>query len=310
MDEISPEDVRLHIQHKFNIADIEHLYDDGLRQTFKMRIKDGVTYDVKMRREPNLSKSQVEYATVCYVRQHTTIPVPEIVYSDGSVTVMGHIDGLKANDLWECWDMEHKLTFVRNLAQQIVKLYHCRARFDGFGQLQLQTMANGSSRIGLDRQVLLNERLLEDLEHKNRVNPCEAFQKTIDEVRHIFTQIPASQPYILSYGDLDLDNILATPDGQIKAILGWEDCWVVPQCFVYRYMVFLETHDFDEDHEERLELREELNNAIESMVGFARPEYYDRLYEIFLMESHKLSPHACKDEYEWFQSEDYNFILD
>lgn len=156
--------------------------------------------------------------------------------------------------------MDQKKIFLQNLAKEIAKLCQCKNKFNEFERLPLDK--TNKEKVYLESATILERYLVKDMEGKYKREPCDVYQKIVKEIHELFLQIAPDEPHILAHDDLDVQNILATPDGKIKAIIDWDKSRMLPLCFIFQHIGSVQAHIYDDDYHEQIELQGAYNKAM------------------------------------------------
>lgn len=244
----------------------------GFHEIRELSFKDGWTCIARfpLNRKEASSVLESETATVKYVREHTTIPVPEIYFINlnpehvvGAAFVL--MEKLPGKHLYKYWDhlsTPHKLEVVEQLAGVVAQL--CKLTFDSIGSL------NSNGEMGP----------VQDLSYSPEENGRGPFNNTLEyftsflhpsqrrreEIMQLYPKIEElitnylndqgnnpilRAPYPLIHSDFDAQNMLFTQSDptqppQLAGIIDWDQSHSGPLYFLCEYPIFIQDLDMSE----------------------------------------------------------------
>lgn len=160
-----------------------------------------------------------------FVKEHTTIPVPELISSDWDRVTMQHIEGHTLRQAWPLLTHDERsdiLAQLRDYMAQMRKLGGIHiGRLDGQGVIvpSIMTRSGGPS-----------SSLAEF--HDWLVKPPMARQSQLMHWHQITTQFGNDCPIVFTHGDIAGRNIIVR-EGCIVAILDWEFAGWYPEYWDY-----------------------------------------------------------------------------
>ncbi|KAG9255085.1 kinase-like domain-containing protein [Emericellopsis atlantica] len=145
-----------------------------------------------------------------FVKEHTTIPVPEVISSDWDRITMEYIEGQTLQQAWPVLTPEQRSDILAELSGYIA-----------------QMRALGGIHLGrLDGQGVVVPI------HDWLVRPPKRLQAQSMYWHQITTQLGTEYPIVFTHGDLASRNILVR-DGHIVALLDWEFAGWYPEYWEY-----------------------------------------------------------------------------
>lgn len=224
--------------------------------------------------EESLAKTESELATMEYVRQHTTIPVPQIYLVNfnrnhvvgAAFVLMEKVEGTKAAATWYKMSHEHKLSVIEQLADVVGQLSdlkfdaigslkangelgpllnHSRTPSDDINNAPLTSTADYVDDYFKSRDDEENEELI-SVRHKVK-SELHAFLKPKYQNRMLHA------PYRLIHADLDTQNIMLRQDDKnlppkISGIIDWDWSYVGLAYHLYDYSDVTIDYHLDEDN--------------------------------------------------------------
>lgn len=249
-------------------TDIETLNHGGFHEIRLLKFEDGWSCIGRFARDrdEHLCIGESEYATVSYVRQHTSIPVPEIYFINfdpthavGAPFVL--MERLIGEDLYFIWDdltLYHKLAAMEQVVDVLVQLMSLK--FDKIGSLHQNGEVGSyvSWSYGKPGSVhgpfgSTKEWMLSFLE-THRSPEIMAHHPGIRSSISQFLDGQAESsflhaPYRLIHGDFDAQNMLfAKPeDGtpKLTGMIDWDWSYTGPLYYLLEYPIFIRDNDCD-----------------------------------------------------------------
>ncbi|KAK5125749.1 hypothetical protein LTR85_012024 [Meristemomyces frigidus] len=211
------------------------------------------------RKEENLSVLESEIANTTYVREHTTIPVPQTYYVNLDPThpvgapfvLMEHMEGHHLYKMWKALKTEYRISVLSQIAEVLAQL----ARLNG----SLQNLTIPEHEPGRGPYDSLQDYARSFLrEDTGRCDEVMALYPKVEEhpISFLNQQTGNSTleaPYRLLHGDFDAQNMLFTWDSpdqtpKLSGIIDWDNSYTGPLYWLCEYPVFIR----DIDHEEHL----------------------------------------------------------
>lgn len=214
-------------------------------------------------RNEELCVTESEVATVKYVRQYTTIPVPETYFVNLDPThavgapflLMERMPGIHLWNIWQELSTEQKTSVMAQIADVLAQL--AQLKFDKIGSL------NTSGTVG----PLQNRFVPEHAPQRGPFNTMEEYMLSFmpegcgmsddvkpwyEEVRNALHKDLEDQandplynpPFRLIHGDFDAQNMLFTWDDRseppkLSGIIDWDYTYTGPLYYLYEYPVFI-----------------------------------------------------------------------
>jgi Ser/Thr protein kinase RdoA (MazF antagonist) len=243
--------------------------------------EDGWTCIARFTREAEpLAKVESELATIEYVRNNTTIPVPEIYLVNNSenhavgapFVLMEHIHGSPLDDMWEVLSLDHKLDAITQVAGIHGRL--AGLKFDTIGCIgtnqsvgplldQVEWWQPLGNHAFTKTSDYLNSYMRED--NPNRTESAQALYPTIKEKISAHLERNALNPTLhapfrLIHPDLGFQNILVTQeDGmppKIRGVIDWDWSYIGLLYYLCEYPRRIQDWDFaPECHDDNQILR-------------------------------------------------------
>lgn len=160
-----------------------------------------------------------------FVKEHTTIPVPEVISSDWDRVTMEYIEGQKLQQAWPVLTPDQRSDIVVQLRDYIAQLRALSGisigRLDGQGVLLPCIMQRTGGPFGTIAEL-----------HDWLVRPPKRLRTQTMYCHQITTQLAADYPIVFTHGDIAARNILVR-DGRIVALLDWEYAGWYPDYWEY-----------------------------------------------------------------------------
>lgn len=231
-------------------------------------------------RKEQLAVTESAHATVRYIRQHTTIPVPETYFVNlnpehvvGCAFVL--MERLPGTDLYAIWmqlTTEHRLAVMEQIAEVLVQLS------------KLKSDKIGSINIHGELGPLLNQAIPPDEPPRGPFKAAGAhmlsflqgdgphaaqtklffpgIKKAVHEFLEDQTDDPLyNPPFRLSHGDFDGQNLLFTwtdrnNPPKLSGVIDWDYSFAGPLYYLFDYPCFIQDSDLrEEDYAENKILR-------------------------------------------------------
>lgn len=218
-----------------------------------------------------LEKTESELATMAYVREHTSIPVPEVYFVNlnlnhvvGAIfTLMERCPGENAWNIWEDLNIDDKLDVMGQMGEVLGQL--AGLKFEQIGSLRGDGTVGPLLNTTGELNVLGEEAFSTTVEYveayldetnRHRTKSSKAFYPAIkDELRAFLAQNasnPTSHaPYRLVHGDFKLSNVMVVRGEnnklRISGVIDWELSHTGLLYYLCEYPIFL--RDFDDELE-------------------------------------------------------------
>ena len=192
-------------------------------------------------------KMNFEYNTIRYIREHTSIPIPEVFYVTTSsemagvpFALMSYVEGNTLSDIWyHEMDESQRLTMLSNIAENMVKLHHLK--FDRIGMLdfdragkvrgvgpQIAVVQEGDSAWARTQACVPFDNV--DAYYKASYNQSEhehiRVQASVQILRIAVETMPVyltnEIKFPLTILDMNYQNIIVDEDHNIKAFIDWD----------------------------------------------------------------------------------------
>jgi aminoglycoside phosphotransferase (APT) family kinase protein len=248
-----------------------------------------------------------EVATMCQIKAHTSVPVPEVYFYDfdASNTVgaqymfIERLPGRQLSSVWDQLSLDDKKSVVAALANALVQL--SSLKFDQIGCLtkggKVGPLLCQHSEFFEYRTTGPFASTLEYLLSYIPTDPeaSEVFssvRKVIESYMSTTKNSSISGPFRIIHADLSISNILLTYDGSgnsspaLSGVIDWECAHTGPAYYFYEYPGFI----FDDD---------DPLGAVDHEA--LRQHFADTLYKAF--------PEGSPEHQEVVQSLDKNFTL-
>jgi hypothetical protein len=232
----------------------------GFHEIRVLHFEDGWSCIARFTREyESLEKTESELATIEYVRNNTTIPVPEIYflnYNENHVVgaafvLMERMDGGPLGDIWDYLSIEHKLDVMRQLANVTGQL--SEQKFKAFGIITKDgTIGPALDDSDIDQPITDHAfsstleaylfYLQDDPDHNETIR--NLYQEVRVEIQSFLernaTNPLLNPPYRLEHGDYNAWNILVVQEDKtlppkISAIIDWDWSQTVELESLYSY---------------------------------------------------------------------------
>ncbi|KAH7244824.1 kinase-like domain-containing protein [Fusarium solani] len=205
------------------------------------------------------AKEESEIATIRYVKQHTSIPVPEIYYQDlnpdneigAAFVLMEKIPGRHLYKIWDGLSLDHKKVALSQIASVIVQF--SSLRFDKIGCLTKNGIGRVTSPCYTSPQGPFSSTLqyLESFISSDSVNSSEA-KDLFGQIRTKLAEYAKTEaasylepPFSMIHADFDAQNMLFldAPDGsgpKLTGLIDFEYAHTGPVYFLYEYPIFIQ----------------------------------------------------------------------
>ena len=234
-----------------------------------LRFTDGWSCIARLTRcKEHIAKATSEIATMEYVRARTTIPVPEVYYSDlepqnpvgAPYVLMERLPGKHLYYIWDKLSTEHKKCVVSQLAGVIFQLSRLkfgticslRDKHGASGPVQNLSWSKDSPGRGPFTSLqeffecILTDREPRELDMANQEvqGILHGIQKEL-KTHFESSTLAIKPPYTLIHGEFDGQNMLfAQPDDKsqppkLTGIIDWDCSYTGPIYFLYEYPVFV-----------------------------------------------------------------------
>lgn len=241
--------------------DITILRRGGFHEIRVLLFEDGWSCIARFTRNYEmLCKTESELATIEYVRNHTSIPVPQIYFVNHNenhvvgapFVLMERLEGQPLCNIWAGLTLEHKKSVIEQLAHVLGQL--AELQFDSIGSLKADgtlgpllsitepgnAMDETSFRSTIDYFCAF---LRED--NAARTSAAREHYRAIQEELRSFMGENAGNPtlnapYRLIHNDLDSQNILVTQEDKtlppkISGIIDWDWSYTGPLYYLCEY---------------------------------------------------------------------------
>ncbi|KAL6918797.1 hypothetical protein FSHL1_002791 [Fusarium sambucinum] len=207
----------------------------------------------------NDAKEESEVATIRYLKQHTSIPVPEIYHQDldpentvgAAFVLMERLPGRHLYKTWDDMSLEKKKVAVSEIASIIVEF--ASLRFDEIGCLTQDGLGPILSPCYKEPQGPFDSSLtyLESFISPDRIESSELaqlFQQIKSELAisvHSENAIYLKPPFAFIHADFDAQNMLflESPDGsgpKLTGLIDFEFAHTGPLYYLYEYPIFIQ----------------------------------------------------------------------
>lgn len=160
-----------------------------------------------------------------FVREHTTIPVPEVISSDWDRITMEYIEGQTLQQAWPVLTPDQRSDILAELSGYIAQMRALGGihlgRLDGQGVLIPSIMMRSGGPFSTLAEF-----------HDWLVRPPKRLHSQSMYWHQITTQLGADYPIVFTHGDLASRNIMVR-DGHIVALLDWEFAGWYPAYWEY-----------------------------------------------------------------------------
>ena len=228
-----------------------------------------------------LQKTESELATMTYVRNNTTIPVPEVYLINhnenhavgAAFVIMERLNGKTLCNIWRDIPLEHKLAVIEQLADVVWRL--SEQKFDRIGSLTANGTIGPLLHLTEDTQPVADHAFSSTIEYlfsflkddnvARKKTAREQYPAIREELRSFMernaTNALIHAPYRLMHIDPDMQNIIVVPsDGpyplKISGILDWDWAHTAPVYYLWEYPTFIcDSHFFKIDYDDNKALR-------------------------------------------------------
>ncbi|EFY88252.1 hypothetical protein MAC_05725 [Metarhizium acridum CQMa 102] len=166
-----------------------------------------------------------ESAALRFIKEHTTIPVPDVISSDWDRITMEYIEGQTLKQAWPALTLDQRSEILAQLRDYIAQMRRLGGiylgRVDGQGVVvpSIFTRSGGPFRTVTEL-------------HDWLVRPPQRLQAQSMYWHQITTQLSAESPIVFTHGDIAARNILVS-GGRIVALLDWEFAGWYPEYWEY-----------------------------------------------------------------------------
>ena len=257
-----------------NCVGIKELGRGDFNEIRLLEFEDGWSCIGRFARDPNetLAVLESEYATVKYVREHTTLPVPEVYFVNFDPThVVGapfmlieRMPGVSMYDIWDQIEEEHEVALIKQVADVLAEL--SKLQFDKIGSINIhgevgelhsRAVARGSPARGPFDSLAdyMCSFLSDEPTSSPELQACYPdITKRIRKYLADQTDDPIyNPPFRLIHPDFDPQNILFTwPDRsqaapRLSGVLDWDYSFTGPLYDLFEYPRFLQDRETCED---------------------------------------------------------------
>ncbi|KAL6919007.1 hypothetical protein FSST1_003033 [Fusarium sambucinum] len=160
-----------------------------------------------------------------FVKEHTTIPVPEVISSDWDRITMEYVEGQTLQQAWPVLTPDQQSNILGELSGYIAQMRALGGihlgRLDGQGVVVPSIVTRSGGPFGTLAEF-----------HDWLVKPPKRLQSQSMYWHQITTQLGADYPIVFTHGDIAARNILVR-DGHIVALLDWEFAGWYPEYWEY-----------------------------------------------------------------------------
>ncbi|KAK7431651.1 hypothetical protein QQZ08_001870 [Neonectria magnoliae] len=160
-----------------------------------------------------------------FMKEHTTIPVPEVISSDWDCITMEYIEGQTLKEAWPSLTPDQRSDILAQLRGYMAQMRAlggiCLGRLDGQGVVVPSMMTRSGGPFGS----------LVDF-HNWLVRPPKRTEAHTMYWHQITTQLGADYPIVFTHGDIAARNVMVR-DGRIVALLDWEWAGWYPEYWDY-----------------------------------------------------------------------------
>ncbi|OZJ03858.1 hypothetical protein BZG36_03676 [Bifiguratus adelaidae] len=256
--------------------DISKLNEGGFHKIYNLLMMDGSEYIARIAL-PSYEryKTESEVATMKYIEQHTTIPVPKIIHYDSTshnsvgaeYIIMSKVQGVRLCDVWNKMSTAQQKDVLSQYIDIVLQLKSLE--FPQIGSLYYNERYK-SFEIGeaIEMSWFLDERAIISDVHRGPFNSTydylqSAIQKEsiyvkdygsksdqqhdlhdLDALSRIVTSLtqsqsyPSSETFVLCHGDLHSSNIMVH-GSTITAVIDWECSGAYPLDNLCNYPIWL-----------------------------------------------------------------------
>ncbi len=223
------------------------------------------------RRDEHRHVRESAVATMKYVREHTTIPVPEIYHVNfdqqndvgASYVIMERMPGQRLYTIWEGLSTEHKIAVMEQIADVLAQLSNLK--FDKIGSFNLNGEIGPLQNHAIPHEVgergpfnTMEDYLLSFIPDTDQ--EPESITSLYPTIRHRIHEDLTEQtddplynpPFRLIHGDFDGQNMLFTTSDsgppKLTGIIDWDYSYAGPLYYLYEHPVFI--LDIEGDYDE------------------------------------------------------------
>lgn len=160
-----------------------------------------------------------------FIKEHTTIPVPEVINTDWDRVTMEYIEGQTLRQAWPVLTPSERSEILAQLSGYITQLRSLPGIY--LGRLDGEGVLVGSV---IERSVGPSRTLREF--HHWLANPLSRHRAQPMHWHQITSQLGADYPIVFTHGDIAARHIMVR-DGRIVAILDWESAAWLPEYWEY-----------------------------------------------------------------------------
>ncbi|KAK3050939.1 hypothetical protein LTR09_008017 [Extremus antarcticus] len=228
-----------------------------------------------------IEHTQSVIATMNYVKTHSDLPVPRILFSDLSennpvgapYVLMEQLPGKPLGKLWFHLSTEHKKGVIRQIARVVSKL--ATLKFDQVGALQPNGIGplypmywNGKSRGPFSTAA----EYLSSFTDETQVDNSELkdlYRQTSDIIKAASSSALLQPPFRLIHADFDAQNLLfiqsdGAQEPKLSGILDWDHAHTGPLYYLFDYPIFIQDVDYyPELYDENKTMRQEFVGALQ-----------------------------------------------
>lgn len=166
-----------------------------------------------------------EAAVLQFVKEHTTIPVPEVISSEWDRVILQYIEGRTLKEAWPSLSDHQRSDILAQLRDYIGQMHSLQGfylgRFDGQGVIVPSMMARSGGPFSTMRTF-----------HDWLVRPPRRIEEQSIHWHQITTQLGADYPIVFTHGDISARNIMVRK-GRVVALLDWERAGWYPAYWDY-----------------------------------------------------------------------------
>ncbi|KAJ4316476.1 hypothetical protein N0V84_007832 [Fusarium piperis] len=164
-----------------------------------------------------------------FVKEHTTIPVPEVISSDWDRITMEYIEGKTLQQAWPVLTPDQRSNILAELSGYIAQMRALGGiyigRLDGQGAIVPSILTRSGGPFGTLTEF-----------HDWLVHPPKRLRAQSMYWHQITTQLGVEHPIVFTHGDIAARNILVR-DGHIVALLDWEFAGWYPEYWEYVFAI-------------------------------------------------------------------------
>ena len=285
-------------------------------------------------RSEHLCVTESEFATVNYVRKHTSIPVPETYFVNFDPThavgapfvLMERMEGKHLYYIWDELTLDHKLAVMTQIADVLVQLAHLI--FEKIGSLNLsgevgplQNATIPQDEPGRGPYSTTNEWTLSFVDEENRrsAEAMEFYPYIREKVTEFLEEETDNSvlhaPYRLFHGDFDAQNMLFITSEfeppKLSGIIDWDYSHTTPLYYLLEYPIFIrDNDDKSEDFDDNKILRQHFVQSLAQSFPKGSQDRED-VREVFRQKSYLLN--AFRDVFMvrlWDDPEDEKSVVE